>query len=152
MRRVSVIAAAALVALTVATGAGASQPGARLIVPRLHLDAAVGLTLATGPAFYPGSARPGQPYTIAVAGHRTTHTRPFWSLDALRRGDRIVLVWRGTRHLYVVTGSRIVAPTDWSIARERGYERLILTTCTPRFSASERLVVFATAARSGGGS
>jgi LPXTG-site transpeptidase (sortase) family protein len=62
-------------------------------------------------------------------------TRPFWSLDALRRGDRIVLSWRGLRHVYVVTGSRVVAPTYWSIARERGYERLILTTCTPRFSA-----------------
>jgi LPXTG-site transpeptidase (sortase) family protein len=72
-------------------------------------------------------------------------TRPFWSLDALRRGDRIVLSWRGLRHVYVVTGSRVVAPTYWSIARERGYEGLILTTCTPRFSARERLVVFAAA-------
>ena len=47
------------------------------------------------------------------------------------------------RHVYVVTASRIVAPTDWSIAGERGRERLSLTTCTPRFSARERHVVFA---------
>jgi LPXTG-site transpeptidase (sortase) family protein len=152
MRKVSVTAATIVVALAFAAGASAGEPAARLIVPKLHLNAPVGRIVDAGPAFYPGSGRPGQPYTIAVAGHRTTHTRPFWSLDALQHGDRIVLVWRGARHVYVVTASRIVAPNDWSITRERGYERLILTTCTPRFSAAHRLVVFAAVVHSGRGS
>jgi sortase A len=147
MRRPSVIIAAAAVALACAggglAGTGTGVVGARLMIPRIHLDAPVGLTLDQGPAFYAGSARPGQPYTIAIAGHRTTHTRPFWSLDALRHGDRIVIVWHGRRHVYTVTGSEIVSPSDWSVTRDVGHERLVLSTCTPRFSARSRLVVFA---------
>jgi sortase A len=121
----------------------AALPRHRLIIPRLHLNDRLGTSVDAGPAFYPGSGRPGEPYTIAIAGHRTTHTRPFWSLNSLVKGDRITIISRGTRHVYLVTGSRVVAPTDWSVAGEQGRERLILTTCTPRFSARQRLVVFA---------
>ncbi len=145
MRKVSVtVAASLLVALACAAGTAFAAPAdVRLIIPKLHLDDPVGSQLDAGPAFYPGSARPGQPYTIAIAGHRTTHTRPFWSLEALHRGDRILLEWHGVKHVYLVTGSRVVAPGDWSITRELGVERLLLSTCTPRFSAAHRLVVFA---------
>jgi LPXTG-site transpeptidase (sortase) family protein len=139
-----------LAATSSAAAAGDPPQPDRLIIPHLHLNDQIGTSIDAGPAFYPGSAHPGQPHTIAIAGHRTTHTRPFWSLDRLSRGDRIVIVARRVRHLYVVTGSRIVAPDDWSITKEHGYERVILTTCTPRFSAKYRLVVFALpAGRSG---
>ena len=141
------LAALALMLTLAAPGATASwataPSGDRLIIPRLDLNAPLGTRVNAGPAFYPGSGRPGEPYTIAIAGHRTTHTRPFWSLDVLSRGDRIVIVSRGVRHAYRVTGTRVVAPSDWSIVRERGYERVVLTTCTPRFSARQRLAVFA---------
>jgi LPXTG-site transpeptidase (sortase) family protein len=151
MRRATVLFAALGMALVLAAGGTAAsrspRSGDRLIIPRLHLNDRIGSSIDLGPAFYPGSGRPGEPYTIAIAGHRTTHTHPFWSLDLLTRGDRIVIVSHGLRHVYVVSRSRVVDPTDWSIARERGYERVILTTCTPRFSARERLVVFASVAR-----
>jgi LPXTG-site transpeptidase (sortase) family protein len=149
MRQLSVIVSFLSVALGCApaavagAGSGSVNDPARLLIPKIHLDAPVGLTLDRGPAFYAGSARPGQPYTIAIAGHRTTHTRPFWSLDLLRKGDRIVLVWHHRRHVYTVTGSEVVSPSDWTIARDVGRERLVLSTCTPRFTARSRLVVFA---------
>jgi LPXTG-site transpeptidase (sortase) family protein len=152
MRRAIVVllGAVGVSLILVAGGAAASQaalPRDRLIIPRIHLNDSLGTNLDLGTAFYPGSGRPGEPYTIAIAGHRTTHTRPFWSLDLLTRGDRVVIVSNGVRHVYVVTSSRVVARADWSVTRERGYERLILTTCTPRFSALQRLVVFASVAR-----
>ncbi len=152
--RTAVVAAIAY-ALILAASSNAAAPGgtpaaARLVIPRLHLNDQIGTRIDAGPAFYPGSARPGEPHTIAIAGHRTTHSRPFWSLDALSKGDRIVIISRHVRHLYIVTGSRIVAPHDWSITNEHGYERVILTTCTPRFSARYRLVVFALPAERSG--
>jgi sortase A len=145
-RAIALLTALGLALALTATGNAGSRaapPGDRLIIPRLHLNDPLGTDVDAGPAFYPGSGRPGEPYTIAIAGHRTTHTRPFWSLEVLTRGDRIVIVSDGVRHLYVVTGTRVVAPTNWSVASERGHERVILTTCTPRFSARERLIVFA---------
>jgi sortase A len=149
MRQLSVIVSFLSVALSCApsavagAGSGSVSDSARLLIPKIHLDAPVGLTLDRGPAFYAGSARPGQPYTIAIAGHRTTHTRPFWSLDALHRGDRIVILWHGGRHVYSVTGSAVISPSDWSVTKDVGRERLILSTCTPRFTARFRLVVYA---------
>jgi LPXTG-site transpeptidase (sortase) family protein len=140
------LAVVGLLALIASGPAATAQPPSpRLVIPRLQLDDPLGTSLDAGPAFYAGSGRPGEPYTIAIAGHRTTHTRPFWSLDLLGKGDRIVIVWNGKQHVYLVTGSRVVTPANWSIAKEQGRERLILTTCTPRFSARERLVVFANA-------
>jgi sortase A len=138
------VTVAVLVALSGASGtARGSVGGAELIIPRLHLDASVGSSLAVGPAFYPRTARPGTAATIAIAGHRTTHTHPFWALDELRKDDRIVVVWHGQRHAYRVTDTEVVAPTDWAAVRDVGHERLILSTCTPRFSAAERLLVVA---------
>jgi sortase A len=119
--------------------------GARLSIPRIGLEAEVGVvpSLARGPGFYPGTGRPGQKRTIAIAGHRTTHTRPFWSLDSLHRGDVVTLSWRGRRYAYRVTGIRIVRPSALWILRERGAERLVLTACHPRGSAAWRIAVFA---------
>jgi sortase A len=119
--------------------------GARLSIPRIGLHAEVGVvpSLARGPGFYPGTGRPGQKRTIAIAGHRTTYTRPFWSLDSLRRGDLVTLWWRGSRFVYRVTGIRIVRPSALWILRERGAERLVLTACHPRGSAAWRVAVFA---------
>lgn len=144
---VGLVTIAALVVLFQATGAAGATSAvgaqARLIIPRLQLDDPIGSALAFGPAFYPGSARPGSPYTIAIAGHRTTHTHPFWALNELQHGDLITIVWHAKRFSYRVTGSRVVSPTDWKAVADVGHERVILSTCTPRFSARERLIVIA---------
>jgi sortase A len=45
---------------------------------------------------------------------------------------------------YTVIGKRIVPPTDVHAAVANvGYSRLVLSACTPLFSAAKRLLVFA---------
>jgi sortase A len=45
---------------------------------------------------------------------------------------------------YTVTSTRVVAPTDVHDAvAYLGYPRLVLSACTPLFSAAKRLLVFA---------
>jgi len=104
--------------------------------------------LAKGPGRYPGSALPGQAGNIAMAGHRTTHAAPFAQIDTLRPGDQIRLEDRdGKTWAYRVVEQRIVAPTDTSVIASdplgNGKPTLTLTTCHPRFSNRQRLVVFA---------
>lgn len=104
--------------------------------------------LRSGPGHYPETALPGQDGNFAVAGHRTTYGAPFFSLDELEEGDEIHVTGRdGRRHTYEVVASEVVRPRDiWVIAPdplESGRPLMTLTTCHPRFSAAQRLVVFA---------
>jgi sortase A len=99
--------------------------------------------LENGPGIYRETGFPGMPGTTAIAGHRTTYLAPFRHIDALRRGERIVLEMPYGRFGYTVIGSRVVLPTDVSVLNPVGYSRLLLSACTPLFSASHRLIVFA---------
>jgi sortase A len=99
--------------------------------------------LENGPGIYRETNFPGVPGTTAIAGHRTTYLAPFRHLDELHRGESIVLEMPYARLTYTVIGSRVVLPTDVSVLDPVGYSRLVLSACTPLFSASHRLIVFA---------
>jgi len=93
---------------------------------------------------YGGTRFPGLGGTTAIAGHRTTFLEPFRHIDMLRRGDRIVLDMPYAHFTYTVIGHRVVAPSDVAAAiRGAGYSRLVLSACTPLFSAAQRLLVYA---------
>ena len=100
-------------------------------------------TLKKGPGHYWGTALPGEPGTVAIAGHRTTYGAPFHNLGKLRHGYAITLTMPYGRFAYSVEGSRSVPPTRTTVLRPMGYQRLVLTTCDPIGSAQERLVVTA---------
>lgn len=117
-----------------------------LTIPRIHLDMAfvegVGPgALALGPGHYPGTPLPGQGGNVAIAGHRTTHLAPFWSLDELRTGDRIELRTAYGRFVYRVLWVGVGPPDSAWVLAPTADPSLTLTTCNPRFSAGQRLVV-----------
>ena len=118
-------------------------PEGALIIPGLDLKARIGSSLNEGPAWWPVTGRPGGGDTIAIAGHRTTHTRPFYWLDKLQPGDSIYVRWAGRLHAYRVSGRRILSAKQLHIADARGHEVLLLSACTPRGSARPRIVVYA---------
>ncbi len=100
--------------------------------------------LEKGPGVYPQTRFPGAGGTTAIAGHRTTWLAPFRHVNELRTGDHIQLDMPYAHFLYTVTGHRIVAPTDVRAAiAEVGYSRLVLSACTPLFSAAKRILVYA---------
>jgi sortase A len=155
---VTLVAAGALLGAPAAAAAPSPAPGFRLgtlSIARLALQTDViqgtgAPQLARGVGHYRISALPGQRRTVAIAGHRTTYGRPFAQLSRLRRGDRVVLtLWQGRRYVYEVTGGRVVAFNDWSILANKGYDKLVLTTCHPPGSATQRLAVFARLVTSG---
>ena len=102
-----------------------------------------GKDLRKGPGHYPDTPLPGQPGTVAVAGHRTTYLAPFRNIDKLDHGDGISLEMPYGTFRYRVEYTRIVDPTDVAVKRRVGYDRLILSACHPLYSASQRIVVFA---------
>jgi len=100
--------------------------------------------LISGPGIYPETRFPGVPGTTAIAGHRTTYLAPFREINLLKPGDHILLKMPYGRFTYSVTGQRIVSPSDVRAAVSRaGYSRLVLSACTPVFTAEKRLLVYA---------
>src|SRR5205085_12405019 len=100
--------------------------------------------LESGPGVYSETAFPGVPGTTAIAGHRTTFLAPFRHIDALAAGNVIRLNMPYAKFTYTVVGHRVVAPTNVQAAVANiGYTRLVLSACTPLFSAAKRLLVYA---------
>lgn len=140
-----------------ADGLTAGKSLGRLKIPSLHFDRVViagaggagGLSpqsdtalLRKGPVHYGTTPLPGAGQPFAIAGHRTTYGAPFYHLNELRRGDEIVVEMPYGRFTYKVDKLTEVAPDDVSVLADRGYG-LVLTTCTPLYSAKRRLVVWA---------
>ncbi|MFI0821576.1 class E sortase [Streptomyces sp. NPDC021098] len=106
---------------------------------------------------YPGTAQPGQPGNMALAGHRNTHGEPFRHLDEVRPGDKVSIETAAARYTYVV--ERILprtSPSDGTVIAKVPYSSvhpryrytepgsyLTLTTCTPEYTSRYRLVVWA---------
>ena len=98
-------------------------------------------SLRRGPGHMPWTPLPGQPGNAVISGHRTTHGAPFFNLDAVSIGDEIVVETIIGRHVYEVRSVQVVAPTAVEVTYWRPGAWLTLTTCHPRLSARERLVV-----------
>jgi sortase A len=54
------------------------------------------------------------------------------------------------RFVYDVEREQIVEPTATWVTRRAGYDRLVLTACHPKYSAAQRIVIFARLARTEG--
>jgi LPXTG-site transpeptidase (sortase) family protein len=100
----------------------------------------VGLNvLDSGPGHYPTTPWPGQPGNVGVAGHNT-----FWlSFSHLKSGDRVEIQTQHGLYLYVISGSKVVSPSDRTVLAATGDDRLTLTTCYPLWAgayATQRLI------------
>ena len=134
-----------------------ARPGSavgRILIPSIGSDFVVVYGTGTSelesgpgvytPATFPGTGFPGSGATTAIAGHRTTYLAPFRDIDRLRPGQTVTLQMPYAHLTYTVVGQRIVQPRDVHAAiADVGYERLVLSACTPLFSAAKRLLVYA---------
>ena len=130
----------------------ATAPGdaiEHLVIPSIHLDKFVvegtdEADLRRGPGHYPGTAFPGQNGNAAIAGHRTTYGAPFFELDRVKPGDPIIVTdLNGRAWTYIARNQEVVGPNDVSVLDPTPFPQLTLTTCNPRFSAAQRLIVLA---------
>jgi sortase A len=121
----------------------------RILIPRIGANYVVVKgtdteDLKSGPGIYSGTKLPGLAKTTAIAGHRTTYLAPFRHIDSLRAGNHILLDMPYAHFTYTVYAQKVVAPTDvQAVLDEVGYSRLVLSACTPLFSAAKRLLVYA---------
>lgn len=140
---------------TITTG----DPLTRIVMPVLEVDAVVvegtsAAALRAGAGHYPTTPLPGEPGNVAIAGHRTTYGKPFNRIDELAVGDTVQLVTPLAVHTYAVVPAPtdaarpcpagacwIIEPTGWEVVGPTPGSMLTLTTCHPKGSAAERLIV-----------
>lgn len=101
--------------------------------------------LKLGPGHYPGTPLPGQFGNASIAGHRTTYGAPFGNLDLLEVGDEIVITYPSATYVYLVSSTSIVTPDEVSVIATKDSSKgsLTLTTCHPKGSAAQRLIISA---------
>ena len=124
---------------------------ARLEIPRIGVNVIVvqGVTLsalAYGPGHYPQTKMFGQNGVAAVAGHRTGWSAPFFNFDKLRVGDEVTVETKVARYTYRITRTVVVTPDHSEVLagnpESKAAQQLVLTTCTPKFTAKNRLIIF----------
>lgn len=106
--------------------------------------------LALGPGHVPGTALPGQRGNFAVAAHRVTAGNPFYHLNDLQPGDKILIDTASITYVYRVFQRERVLPTDTAVLdpvpghpRQRPHRTLItLITCDPPWTGTHRIIVF----------
>src|SRR5829696_2396066 len=121
---------------------------AQIRIPRIGLEKIVvsGVSLEDlkrGPGHYPDTPLPGQPGNAAIAGHRTTYGAPFNRIAELEPGDEILVTTAQGAFRYEMTEQHIVSPSQIEVLEDVGDNRLTLTACHPKYSASQRIVVTA---------
>ncbi len=97
-------------------------------------------SIDNGPSHWPGTAMPGRPGNVVVAGHRVTHSRPFRNLDQLAPGDVAVLTTADGAFTYEFVAQEIVTPDRIDIVdQHQGYNATFFA-CHPPGSARYRIV------------
>jgi sortase A len=134
---------------------------ARTIVEGTNTD-----DLDIGPGHYTNSALPGQKGNLAIAGHRVGKGSPFLDLDKLKPGDAIVIETKSYWYTYRVLGNpadgsftqdtydgipgreivdpsdvKVVAPVPDHVGQTPTRAMITLTTCHPKFSATQRMII-----------
>jgi LPXTG-site transpeptidase (sortase) family protein len=134
-----------------------------LIVPKIGINALVipGVdplkpaeyqeALKTGVAHASTSFLPDEDGTVYLFSHSTNYdwfvhdlNAVFYLLKNLETDDSILIIYRGKRYTYKITGKKVVSPRDITYLYPYvGQKNLVLQTCWPPGSTAERLLIFA---------
>lgn len=128
----------------------------RLVIPKKGINEKVLVVEGTTPAalragagHYPGTPLPGEEGNVAIAGHRTTFGRPFNHLDQMQPGDEVLLETPTKIYHYIAVkpfdghpNPWVTHPKDFGVVQNTpGKHYLTLTTCHPKGSAKQRMIL-----------
>ena len=137
----------------------------RIAIPAIDVETLVvegtsAAALRAGAGHYPNTPLPGQPGNVAIAGHRTTYGKPFNRVDEMRVGDEIWLSTPIGDFRYVAidppkngectrdgqaardgVAACVTSPRDWTVIGQTSESVLTLTSCHPKGSAQQRIII-----------
>jgi sortase A len=123
----------------------------RLVIPSISLNepiiesGSISSISSGGTWRRPKSAVPTENSNTVIVGHRFygNDVSTFYHLDKVRVGQLLAVYWDGQEILYEVTETKVVDPTAIDIEAATTEKQLTLYTCTPIWTAKNRLVIIA---------
>jgi sortase A len=122
--------------------------GKRLVIPSIQLDEPIvigsdPMLVHTGAWKRPSTSIPPAGGNTVITGHRFTYSDPsiFYHLDKIDIGDHIGVWWDKTEYDYEVLNIMVVDPSRIDIEGKSDEPILTLYTCTPIWTATNRLVI-----------
>jgi LPXTG-site transpeptidase (sortase) family protein len=121
------------------------RPATRIVIPTMDLDAPVTMSPIVNQTWkvdhlgtelvghLEGTASPGDPSNVVLAGHVTVAHNvygPFAGLGQLKEGDSIILYVGSQAYTYIVDYRQLVDRTDVQIAYPTDTARVTLITCS----------------------
>lgn len=125
--------------------------GNRLVIPSIQVDEPIlegnGIwTIRDGGTWRrPQTSTPDQNGNTVIVGHRFygNNISTFYHLDKVLKGQKLAAYWDGEEYLYEVTEVKVVEATATEIESAISEKRLTIYTCTPIWTAKQRLVIIA---------
>lgn len=120
----------------------------RLVIPSISLDEQI--FVGSDPANVdlgvwqrPQTSSPDKGGNTVLVGHRFSYSSPatFYHLDKVQEGDKFAIWWDQEEFVYEVYATYIVGPEAVRIEENTDEKIATLYTCTPVWTAKDRLVV-----------
>ena len=120
-----------------------------LVIPQIGVDSIIvgGIgpdSLDRGLWHRPNSSTPDKGGNTVITGHRFLYSsgpKTFYNLDKVKIGDKFFMFWEGKEYDYEVVDIFIVEPDQTEIEDQSPEPLLTLYTCTPLWTATQRLVI-----------
>lgn len=120
-----------------------------LVIPQIGVDSVI--VEGAGPESLdkglwrrPQSSTPDKGGNTVITGHRFMYSsgpKTFYNLDELAVGDKFFIYWEGREYDYEVVDVYVVEPFQTEIEEDTSDPMVTLYTCTPLWTAAQRLVV-----------
>lgn len=138
--------------LAVEQGSSGSKPiptDNRIVIPDIGIDEPIleGRSIGnTGGTWRrPNTATPKDDTNTVIVGHRFygSNASTFYHLDKLLLGQKLAVYWEGEELIYEVAETKVVDANAIQIEAPTDERQLTLYTCTPLWTAKNRLVIIA---------
>lgn len=140
--------------LAKAVGSDSSLPAPkenRLVIPSIALNEPIAesnsITAINNGGTWrrPNTSTPIEENNTVIVGHRYfgSDVSTFYHLDKVEIGQSIAVYWEGEEFVYEVTDKKVVDPSAVEIEAPTTEKQLTLYTCTPVWTATDRLVIIA---------
>jgi sortase A len=124
------------------------EQAVRIQIPAINVDAPIVQgdgweQLKKGVGQHVGTADPGGDGNMVLSAHNDIFGEIFRDLDQLKPGDQIIIHTNQRSYTYIVSGYKIVEPTQTEVMEATSQPRVTLISCYPYLVDDERIVVSA---------